>query len=372
MRKANVKLKYGELFCGPGGMGLGAKNTVVSHNGILYKMEHRWASDFDRDSCLTYEHNVSGPGTVFHQDVQSLDIKSMGKIDIFSYGFPCNDFSIVGERKGVKGAFGPLYRYGVAALNSHNPLAFIAENVGGLKSANNGKAFLKIINDLQTAGGGYNLTVHKYKFEEYGVPQMRHRIIIVGIRKDLNLIFRIPRPTHIGKYVTVESALKNPPIKYSTANHDFMKVSDKTVKRLKYIKPWKNVWNSDMPKNLKINSPSTKLSHIYRRLDKNKPSYTITGSGGGGTYGYHWREHRPLTNRERARLQTFPDNFIFKGNRGSVRKQIGMAVPPKISRLLFESVIKTLFKIPYPYVYSDDNLFKNDSNTAQMEMSQVS
>ena len=366
--KKMIQLKYGELFCGPGGMGLGAKTAGVEDKGHIYKIRHEWACDFDHDSCLTYRRNVSPSSPVLNQDVRSLDMGVLGEIDIFSYGFPCNDFSIVGEHKGIRGEFGPLYKYGVDILNRFHPKAFIAENVGGLTSVNKGKAFVRILEDLQRAGKGYNLTVHKYRLEEYGVPQMRHRIIIAGVRRDLKLIFHIPRPTHFRNYVSAKEALEKPPISPSASNHDFMKVSGKVVERLKYIKPWRNIWNSDMPEDLKIHS-ATQLSHIYRRLDENKPSYTITGSGGGGTYGYHWREDRPLTNRERARLQTFPDDFVFEGNVGSVRRQIGMAVPPKMSCLLFESVIKTLFEIPYPYIHPKETFTENFMDSNQLEMS---
>ena len=365
--KKTIQLKYGELFCGPGGMGLGAKRAYVEDKRFIYQLKHQWACDADPDSCLTYQKNVSPLGCVLNQDVRSLDIGSLAGVDVFSYGFPCNDFSIVGEQKGIKGAFGPLYKYGVEVLNQHNPKAFIAENVGGLVSANKGQAFACILQDLKNAGKGYRLVVHKYRFEEYGVPQMRHRIIITGIRRDLNLIFRIPRPTHTGQYVSVKEALENPPIYPGADNHHFIKVSNRVAERLKYIKPWRNIWNSDMPESLKIHS-TTQLSHIYRRLDQNKPSYTITGSGGGGTYGYHWREHRPLTNRERARIQTFPDDFIFEGSSGSVRRQIGMAVPPKIACLLFEAVLKTLFKIPYPFMSREGLWAKNIINSAQLNM----
>ena len=362
-----VSLKYGELFCGPGGMGLGAKKAQIHHKKAVYKMQHKWAVDHDLNSCLTYQKNIGGK--VLNQDIRSLKIKSLGGVDIFAYGFPCNDFSVVGKHKGFKGAFGPLYQYGVDVLNIYSPMAFLAENVGGLVSANEGNTFLKILQALETAGKGYILTFHKYKFEEYGVPQMRHRIIIIGIRQDLNLTFNIPQPTHTVKYVTAQTALEEPVIAPLTANHEFMKVSDTVIERLKYIKPWKNIWNSDMPKRLKINCANAQLSQIYRRLDKNKPSYTITGSGGGGTYGYHWKENRPLTNRERARLQTFPDDFVFEGGSSSVRRQIGMAVPPKISQLLFESVIKTLFKIPYLCINSlKQSQFLYQKNK-QMEMS---
>ena len=95
------------------------------------------------------------------------------------------------------------------------------------------------------------------------------------------------------------------------------------------------------------------MSMIYKRLDPNKPAYTITGSGGGGTHVYHWKENRALTNRERARLQTFPDNFEFFGLKESVRKQIGMAVPVLGAKIILESVLKTFAKIDYPSI--DEN-----------------
>ena len=85
-------------------------------------------------------------------------------------------------------------------------------------------------------------------------------------------------------------------------------------------------------------------------MDPDKPSYTITGSGGGGTHVYHWLEDRALTNRERARLQTFPDDFVFEGNKESVRKQIGMAVPAVGAKIIFEAVLKTFAGIEYPFV----------------------
>ena len=98
---------------------------------------------------------------------------------------------------------------------------------------------------------------------------------------------------------------------------------------------------------MKLNVLNTKLSHIYKRLEKNKPAYTLTGSGGGGTHMYHWKENRALTNRERARIQTFPDNFDFSGSKESVRKQIGMAIPPRGIQLICNAVLKCLFDVEY-------------------------
>jgi DNA (cytosine-5)-methyltransferase 1 len=89
------------------------------------------------------------------------------------------------------------------------------------------------------------------------------------------------------------------------------------------------------------------ISQIYKRLDPRKPAYTVTGSGGGGTHVYHWKENRALTNRERARLQTFPDHFVFEGSKESIRRQIGMAVPPEGASVIFEAIAKTLTAEPY-------------------------
>ena len=98
---------------------------------------------------------------------------------------------------------------------------------------------------------------------------------------------------------------------------------------------------------MKLNVAGARISQIYKRLDPEKPAYTVTGSGGGGTHIYHWSEPRALTNRERARLQTFQDDFIFEGSKESVRKQIGMAVPCKGAKIIFEAVLKTFAGIPY-------------------------
>ncbi|HET7673076.1 MAG TPA: DNA (cytosine-5-)-methyltransferase, partial [Candidatus Saccharimonadales bacterium] len=315
------------------------------------KIKSEWANDFDIDSCKTYALNIEGninSENVICSDVSKVDIASLRPIDIFIYGFPCNDFSIVGERLGFQGKFGPLYAYGVSVLDYHKPLVFVAENVGGINSTNQGKAFEKILHDLENAGNGYNLTVHLYRSQDYGVPQTRHRYVIVGIDKKLNKEFKVPEPTHLGKPVTAGETLSNIP--RDAHNHEIPTISEIVRERLTHIRPGENVWNAELPEHLKLNVKSARLSQIYKRLHPDKPSYTITGSGGGGTHGYHYLEPRPLTNRERARLQTFPDEFKFIGNYSSVRKQIGMAVPVRLSNIIFNAVLDTLNDKSYPYI----------------------
>lgn len=341
--------KKGELFCGPGGLTLGAKMAQVEKDGVIYKVEHEWASDYDEDTCETYRYNIcpDKPETVICEDVRKLDIASLPEIDAFAFGFPCNDYSIVGESKGLEGEFGPLYSYGIKVLKHHKPKWFIAENVGGLESANEGQAFIKILQEMEDVG--YNITPHLYKFEEYGVPQARHRIIIVGIRKDLGWSFKVPKAPYKNPadWKTSRQVLEEPPIPEDAFNHEFTKHQTKVVEMLKHIPPGENAWYEGIPEHLRLNVKGAKLSNIYKRLDPNAPAYTVTGSGGGGTHMYHYDEPRALTNRERARLQTFPDWYKFIGGKESVRKQIGMAVPPEGAKIIIEAVLKSFAGIPY-------------------------
>jgi DNA (cytosine-5)-methyltransferase 1 len=353
--KGRTCLKLGELFCGPGGIALGAIRARIRAKGKDLSIKHAWASDWDEDACATYRHNIctKNPGSVICSDVRKLSIATLKPIDIFAYGFPCNDFSIVGEHRGFSGSFGPLYTYGVKIIDRLKPSVIVAENVGGLASANEGRAMQTILENLSSAGDGYELTCHKYRFEEYGIPQARHRIIIVGFARKTGLFFRVPSPTHIGQPVSAKEAIEFPPIQENAKNHEFTKQSKDVIERLLRTEPGENVWNAELPDRLRLKVKNTKLSQIYRRLHPDRPSYTITGSGGGGTHGYHWKEPRALTNRERARLQTFPDSYEFKGSKESVRKQIGMAVSPLMSEIIFRSILKTIAGYHYPSI--DEN-----------------
>jgi len=178
------------------------------------------------------------------------------------------------------------------------------------------------------------------------------------LRKDLKLKFKPPAPTHIDNFLSCKDAITKPAIPPSAYNNELTQQHPRVVERLKHILPGENAWTANLPDNLKLNVKGAKLSQIYKRLDPNKPSYTITGSGGGGTHVYHWKEPRALTNRERARLQTFPDNFKFCGSKEDIRRQIGMAVPPHATKLIFESIIKTLEGINYPSVEANLTNFK--------------
>lgn len=400
-----VHFKMGELFCGPGGMAIASAQDVHVKDrvGRVYKLSHSWGVDFSPSAIETFNANLGGGiyDDAWHFVKNSLN--ETRRINALAFGFPCNSFSQVGERKGIHDKnFGKLYRTGIAVLKAYDPEWFIAENVSGISGREAGKQFKKILTELANAGRGYNLVAHLYKFEEYGVPQSRHRYVIVGIRQDIakkrNLRFRPPAPTHgPGRkhpYVTVAEALKS--VKNNTEwGGRLTRQSENVVWRLKFTPPGENAWKLDEIVDVKkfpddellrylrkipwfendilplgnvsamrakieecrLHCQKARMSHIYRRLTADRPAYTLTGSGGGGTHVYHWCEHRALTNEERAALQTFPKDFKFAGTPEQVRKQIGMAVPTVGARQIFMAILKTFAKIDYDSVAPDYEVF---------------
>lgn len=368
--------RLGEMFSGPGGIALGAHEASKKSSGS--RILHSWALDYHPETTRTYAANIKNPDgsapDVRTADVRQFDLTTVPEHDAFAFGFPCNDFSSVGKRKGLDGDFGALYTYGVQALALHEPEWFLAENVSGLSRANSGTAFGKILWALKNPVAAaktetafveayadridglndsleYELVSHLYKFEQYGVPQARHRILVVGIRKDLLPAgkpgFKVPAPTtpNLPQQTTAREAIECPEINPEAFNHELPKHQPQVIERLKLIQPGKNAFNTEYGSDgqqWKLNVKGATLSNIYRRLDPKRPAYTVTGSGGGGTHMYHWEEHRALTNRERARLQTFPDDFEFMGGRTAVRRQIGMAVPPVGAEAIITAILKTL------------------------------
>lgn len=338
-------IKFGELFSGPGGMSLGLQLAAQEN---FVKLEHRWAVEIDKDAVATYSKNFPH-SKVELGDIRGVDLAGLAPVNGMAFGFPCNDFSVVGEQRGTDGHYGPLYKYCVRAVQLHEPDWFVAENVGGIRSANAGLAFLAILEDFTKAG--YRLTPHLFRFEDYGIPQRRHRVLIVGIKKSLGLKFQVPKPTQPQR--TCREAIEEPPIAADAMNHELTRQAPQVVARLDSLRPGENAFSENVPEELRLNVKGARISQIYRRLDPDKPAYTVTGSGGGGTHVYHWSESRALTNRERARLQTFPDSYVFKGGKEAVRRQIGMAVPPDGAKVVFSALIKTLLRQPYDIVPSN-------------------
>ena len=304
------------LFAGCGGLDLpfhlaGYKNVYVN--------------EFNKDAANTFAENFGVP--VDSRPIEDVDLSKLPKADLVTGGFPCQDFSMIWKRPGLNGTRGNLYTYLLEVVNRSNPKAFIAENVLGLLTANKGAAIDQIIEDFSLIGGGYLVFPKVYNFADYGVPQYRQRVVLVGIRLDTGFNFVHP-VGHRGKanqlkHRSAGEAFKG--LSYSLPNSEHMKIQPKTIKLLEKIGPGGNFSDLDPSDPLYVKGM---ISHVYRRIDPDKPSTTLIAGGGGGTWGYHYPEPRALTNRERARLQSFPDNFEFSGSFTEVRRQLGNAVPP--------------------------------------------
>lgn len=339
MRKTPPKII--SLFSGCGGLDLGFH---------MAGYETVWANDINEWAVSTFKRNFGN--VITQENIETIDPKNNASIpecDLILGGFPCQDFSIIWKQPGLNGDRGNLYKNYLRFIDARRPKAFVAENVKGLLTANKGKAIKQIIEDFSNIGEGYMLKIQLYNFAEYGVPQFRERVLIVGIRLDQEFNFIHPSPTHGPRgelpYVTAGDALVG--VEKVPYNNEQMNIAEKTRKMLELIPEGGNF--TDVPKGNPLYVKGM-ISHVYRRIDRKEPAKTIIAAGGGGTWGYHFPEPRPLTNRERARLQSFPDDFIFDGSITEVRRQIGNAVPPGGVKLLAETLLP-LFK--GKYVHTD-------------------
>lgn len=339
-KSSNYSPKVVSIFSGCGGLDLGFHEegyTTV------------WANDFAEWAVASFRENF---GDVVHlKDITEINPytdKAIPECDMVLGGFPCQDFSIIWKQPGLNGKRGGLFRHFAEFVDAKKPKAFVAENVKGLLTANRGKAIDTIIRDFESIAPGYIVKPHLYNFAEYGVPQFRERVLFVGIRLDTGFQFVHPKPTHGPNaekpYFTAGEALigaENVPY-----NNEKINIKEKTRKMLELIPEGGNFTNIPKDNPLYVKGM---ISHVYRRIKRDEPAKTIIAAGGGGTWGYHYPEPRPLTNRERARLQSFPDSFVFKGSVAEVRRQIGNAVPPEGVRLIARRLLP-LFSGEYEVV----------------------
>ena len=327
------------LFSGCGGLDLGALATG--------RVSPRWANDVDRAAVATYRRNVARQivlGDV--RDIEPPDVPC----DILLAGPPCQDFSVLWLHEGARTARGNLYFEVLRFLAKLRPAAFVLENVKGLLSANRGEAWTLVRAGLKAPGRilelgsdcqpRYRLSVAVVNFADLGVPQMRERVIVIGTREDLGIpAFDVPTP-FARRHITVREALEGTPLPcLGERNHDLHDDAPDVVARLRLIPPGGNYTAIPPGHPLAVKGL---ISHVYRRLDPERPAYTMVAGGGGGSMGYHYAEPRSLTNRERARLQTFPDDFVFEGSIREVHAQIGNAVPPLAAQVIVGELVKRL------------------------------
>ncbi len=320
-----MSFKIFSTFTGAGGLDIGFHGdfNFLGTNYPKLNFETTKALEINKFACETLENDNKyfKNTTVLNEDITKVNPNEFKdeNFDVLLGGFPCIAFSIVGKRIGIEDDInGKLYENFVNFVEVLRPKVFLAENVKGILSANKGEAIKIITKRFEDTG--YNLQVHLVNFADYGVPQLRQRVLFIGVRDDIKEEFILPKPTHKDKHITSKEAFEN--LNTKCINHNFIKQLPTTTAKLKAIPEGGNF--KDLPPELAVKG---RMSNIYRKLDRNKPAYTVLASGGGGTWTYHYEEPRALSNRERARLQAFPDDLIFKGTNTEVRRQIGNAVP---------------------------------------------
>ncbi len=288
------------FFSGCGGLDLGFLGGFLYKNSYQPKLPFKIlaAYDSDQQAVETYKRNIGGH--IHHSDLSRSDPKEMPKADILIGGFPCQDFSICGPRLGLSCERGRLYTALTRYMELHQPKVVVAENVPHLGKIDSGNVIKQILSDFENAG--YVFQRWDLFAPDYGVPQRRTRIFLVGVRNDLLGSPNKPLPTNIGQHRSVEWAI-----------HD-LECADPA-----------SVPNHDQYFKAKVASRGGGQGD--EKCERNKPSYTIRANSHSRIQ-FHYDLPRRLTVRECARLQTFPDEFTFNYSTTINMKQIGNAVPP--------------------------------------------
>lgn len=304
-------MKVVSLFSGAGGLDLG---FIWAGHEIV------WANDLYSDAVATYKLNIGSH--IVEKDIREVSSSDIPDCDIVIGGFPCQGFSVANVKRNTHDERNVLYKELLRVIKDKQPKYFLAENVKGILSLNKGKSFEMIINDFSSLN--YNVVYKVLNAADYGVPQTRERVIIVGVRKDLDFVYTYPESTHSKSieadkslWVSVGDALKgfpDPDQPNDVANHTYSK--------------YKLVFNGYIG---------------HRPVDPNKPAPTVTARGdskGGVVILPHPNGLRRMTCRELATIQGFPIDFKFVGNNSSIYRQIGNAVPVQLAYHIAKQFIK--------------------------------
>lgn len=287
------------LFSGCGGFDLGFQ--MAGYKTI-------WAIDNYGPAVETF--NLNFPGEIcVRRDIRKIELSEIPDSDLIIGGFPCQSFSSAGRRRGFNDPRGDLFKEYARILKGKRPKAFVAENVSNLLRIHKGEALKIIVKEFEDCG--YVVKTCLYDFQEFGVPQRRKRIIFVGIRNDLNYTYAFPKPP--GRTVTAGEALADIP---PDCPNNEKRTSPCKLNYIKLLKPGQRI--------NQVEGMRDKFLAWCFKLEPGKVSPTIMADESGA----YWAEDRMLTNRERARLQSFPDSFVFCGSYHGVSRQIGNAVPP--------------------------------------------
>jgi DNA (cytosine-5)-methyltransferase 1 len=298
------------LFSGCGGMDLGFKGgfTFLGRRYAKHPFELIWANELNEAACRTYRRNIGNH--VRQGDIWTMLDDLPSQADILIGGFPCQDISVNGKGAGIAGKRSGLYRAMVEAIALVRPKIFVAENVKGLLMKHHAAALHQVLADFKALG--YTVGYELYHAADYGVPQTRERVIIVGTLPDVKP-FKPPLATHeIKGRVTARAAL-----------HDLAALpEDESIN---------HVWSR----------ANRSAEQGDRRLVADRPGYTIRAECHGNIQ-WHYALPRRISMREAARIQSFPDDFIFDAKLRETERQVGNAVPPVLAWHIAKAVAQSL------------------------------
>ena len=288
-----------------------------------------FALDKDKKAVETYNKNFKICAVA--NDIEDIDCNKIGHTDLIVGGFPCQSFSTVNPSKDPYDERGQLYKHMARFLKEKKPKAFIAENVKGMLVLKKGSIFSKIVNEFLLAG--YKIEYKLLNAADYGIPQKRQRVFIVGVRDDLNMSFKFPESTHseipsgkIKKWVGIGNIIKSlvpedPKYYFSQRAVDGMKKAKNNMKR--------GLWQNLEQPCLTITSHLAKVS-----INSRDPVLLVNNK--------KWL-YRRFTPREAARIQSFPDKFEFVGSESDAYRQIGQAIAPVMMWHIANSLYRQVF-----------------------------
>lgn len=330
------------LFSGCGGLDCGFKKAGF---------DVVWANDFDSDAQAVYELNL---GKIDKRDILTVGENEIPNGDIVTAGFPCQPFSNAGNRKGVHDSRGMLYKECLRIIEKKMPKAILFENVRGLMSTKyiDGRNLSEVIvEDLSSINGvGYNVVHQLVNASDYGTPQNRHRVLFVGVRKDLGITFSFPKKQSKDK-LSLRHVLGS---LEGVENNVDWPFSPQALDMIDYIPEggsWKDVPYEHLAPRFQRIRDNMKKYHspnFYRRFSRDEICGTITASAQPENCGIiHPTENRRYTVREVARIQTFPDDFSFitdtPKNITAMYKVIGNAVPVTLAQVIATAIMEQVF-----------------------------
>ncbi len=346
----NKKFTAIDLFCGAGGLAFGFRNAGVNIVAGI---------DNNNEALVTFKHNIPEAKAISYDLANISDelISQLGHVDIMLGGPPCQGFSIAGKRQSTDPRNLLVQSY-LKLVEVLSPRVVVIENVPNILSMENGEFANNIISGLKSLG--YNVDVHKLNSADFGVPQNRKRVIFIAM-KDKHFDLIALEKKKVGEAITTEAAISDLPllndnlgaeeIEYSTpaktkyqinmrkdsqiiSNHHSVDHKPQTKMIIAMVPDGGNY--KALPKEYQL---TRKVNIAWTRMNSKKPCFTIDA---GHNHHFHYKADRVPTVRECARIQSFPDNFVFMGKRTSQYRQVGNAVPPILAQKIAEAIIETI------------------------------